>query len=73
MNQTGETLEINKSETERMYNDPNTVNQSMYSTVDAKANNTRGSWNEELLRPVKTGSRTRARLPELKKVISVTN
>ena len=73
MNQTGETLEINKSDTERKCNDPTTVNQSMYSTVDAKANNTRGSWNEELLRPVKTGSRTRARLPELKRMITVTN
>ena len=45
----------------------------MYSTVDAKASNTKGSWNEELLRPVKTGSRARGKLPELKKIISVTN
>ena len=73
MDQTGETLEITKSETERINLDPNTVNPTMYSTVDAKAPNTKGSWNDELMRPVKTGSRARAKLPELRKIISVTN
>ena len=73
MNDTQETLELTKSETEKANVEQSTVNPTMYSTVDAKASNTKGSWNEELLRPVKTGSRARAKLPELKKIISVTN
>ena len=73
MDQTGETLEITQSERERLNLDQNAVNDTMYNTVDAKAPNTKDSWNKELLRPVKTGSRARAKLPELRKIISVTN
>ena len=63
MNKTEETLDITKSEIERACLVPTNVNSTMYSTVDAKASNTRESWNEQLLRPVKTGSQARAKLP----------
>ena len=65
MNQPEENFDITKSEIERACLVPNNVNSTMYSTVDAKASNTRGSWNEQLLRPVKTGSQARAKLPHM--------
>ena len=73
MNQTEETRDITNSETERAYFVQNNINPKMYSTIDAKASNTRGSWNEQLLRPVKTGNRARAKLPDMRKTISVSN
>ena len=48
----------------------------MYNTIDAPPdkNNTRESWNKELMRPVRTGSKARAKLPPYKKkVLSVSN
>lgn len=45
MNQTEGTIDITKSEIERACLEPTNVNLTMYSTVDAKASNTKGAWN----------------------------
>ena len=47
----------------------------MYNTVDARADrsSTKDSWNKELMRPVRTGSKARAKLPPFKKKMGSTS